>query len=41
MSRTVSDRSALKAGAEVSVQGTRNADGGLAASQITIRAVQR
>lgn len=41
MNRIVTDRSALKAGAEVSVQGTRNADGALAASQITIRAAQR
>lgn len=39
--RIVSDRSALKAGAEVSVQGTRNTDGALAATQITIRAAQQ
>ena len=41
VNRIVSDRSALKAGAEVSVQGTRNADGALAATQITIRAAQQ
>ena len=41
VNRIVTDRSALKPGAEVSVQGTRNADGALAASQITIRALQR
>jgi uncharacterized protein DUF5666 len=41
MKRIVTDRSALKVGAEVSVQGTRNADGALAATQITIRGTQR
>jgi hypothetical protein len=41
VNRIVTDRSALKAGAEVSVQGTRRADGALAATQITIRARQR
>jgi hypothetical protein len=41
VSRVVTDRSVLKAGAEVSVQGTRNTDGALAASQITVRATQR
>lgn len=41
VNRIVSDRSALKAGAEVSVQGTRNADGALAATQITSRAAQQ
>ena len=41
VNRVVTDRSALKAGAEISVQGTRNADGALAANQITIRAAQR
>lgn len=39
--RIVSDRSALKAGAEVSVQGTGNTDGALATTQITIRAAQQ
>ena len=41
VNRVVADRSVLKAGTEVSVQGTRNADGALAASQITVRATQR
>ena len=41
MKRIMADRSALKVGAEVSLQGARNADGALAASQITIRGAQR
>jgi hypothetical protein len=39
--RIITDRSALKPGSEVSVQGTLNLDAALAASQITIRAVRR
>jgi hypothetical protein len=38
--RVVADRNLLKAGAEVSIQATRNADGTLAADQITVRAPQ-
>ena len=41
VNRVVSDRSALRTGADVSVQGPRSSDGGLAATQITIRATQR
>lgn len=36
--RVLSDRSALKSGVEVSLQGTAGANGALAATQITIRA---
>ena len=35
--RVVRDRGALKAGQEVSLQGRRNADGSLSATQITVR----
>jgi hypothetical protein len=41
VNRIVTDRSALKAGAEVSVQGTHRADESRQARQITIRARQR
>jgi hypothetical protein len=36
--RVVGDRSLLKAGAEVSLQASRSADGTLSATQITVRA---
>ncbi|HEX9263947.1 MAG TPA: hypothetical protein VF977_06230 [Candidatus Binatia bacterium] len=39
--RVVGDRSLLLAGAEVSLQATRSADGVLSASQITVRAAGR
>ena len=39
--RVVGDRSLLLAGAEVSLQATRSADGALSASQITVRAAGR
>lgn len=39
--RIVTDRNALKSGSVITVQGTRTADGALAATQITIRALQR
>jgi hypothetical protein len=38
--RVTGDRLLLKAGAEISIQGTRSADGTLTASQITVRAPQ-
>ena len=41
VNRVVTDRSALRTGAVVSVQGSRSSDGGLAATQITIRATQK
>jgi hypothetical protein len=41
VNRIVTDRGAIKPGSDVSIQGTRNADGAIAASQITIRASQR
>jgi hypothetical protein len=41
VNRIVTDRNALKLDSDVSVQGTRNSDGALAAIQITIRASQR
>ena len=41
VNRIVTDRSALKPGSIITVQGTRTADGALAATQITIRASQR
>jgi hypothetical protein len=39
--RVVGDRSSLKSGAEVTLQGTRGSDGILAATQITVRAPGR
>jgi hypothetical protein len=39
--RVVGDRSSLKSGAEVSLQGTQGPDGALAATQITVRAAGR
>ena len=41
VNRIVTDRKALKSGSVITVQGTRTADGALAATQITIRASQR
>ena len=41
VNRVVRDRAALKAGQEVSLQGSRNADGSLSATQITVRAAGR
>jgi len=38
VNRIVTDRSALRTGADVSVQGARSSDGTLAATQITVRA---
>ncbi len=41
VNRIVTDRKALQSGSVITVQGTRTADGALAATQITIRASQR
>ena len=41
VNRVVTERSALRTGAVVSVQGSHSSDGGLAATQITIRATQK
>ena len=41
VNRIVTDRSGLKPGVEVSIQGKQNADGGLTVNQITVRADRR